>query len=252
VTGRVAYRLINEDTVGKGNVTTALVEHFNKRNKFPQNLIFATHALLPLIPFLMNKRRWHLIVDEEIQAVQYASHQLPIAHTNDIQLEPYNAIYSRIVADKTLKAIGRNKDNDDCIKVIAQTVRRLTNPHWFNCVNTEQHERLRRGEIRTLAFHSILAPSIVDGFASVFMTAANFEAPCSNSYGKAGRPSTPKSRLLRSRHSSEMKGLSIRCGFNHIKMVTSFGFIMGWMQLTPRRGLTMAVLKLITATIESG
>jgi hypothetical protein len=177
--GRVPYRIINEDTVGKGNVTAELVRHFQAPSELVESLVFATHAVLPLIPYITIKRHWHVIVDEEIHAVQYASHQLPITHpviTNDIQLEPYNSIYSRIVPDKSLKAKGRNKDNDDCIKVIAETVRRLTNPHWFNCVNTEQHERLRRGEIRTLAFHSILAPSIVDGFASVFMTAANFEA----------------------------------------------------------------------------
>jgi len=60
-------------------------------------------------------------------------------------------------------------------KVVAGTIGRLLNPHWLNYVNTEQYERLRRGETQTLAIHSILSPAIVEGFAGVFMTAANFE-----------------------------------------------------------------------------
>jgi hypothetical protein len=151
VAGQVPCRLFNEDTVGKGNVTAKLVEHFKKPSELTENLVFATHATLPLIPFIANKRRTHVIVDEEIQAIQYACHRLPIMHpliTDDIQLEPYNSIYSRIVPPR----------------------------HWFNYVNTEQYERLRRGDSQTLAFHSILSPAIVEGFASVFMTAANFEA----------------------------------------------------------------------------
>src|SRR5262249_43031069 len=42
-------------------------------------------------------------------------------------------------------------------------------------VNIEQYERLCRGEIKTLASHSVLKPQLIHGFASVFMAAANFE-----------------------------------------------------------------------------
>src|SRR5262249_44094198 len=134
---------------------------------------------MPFLPFIANKRAVHVVVDEVMQVVQYASHRLPITHpliTDGIQLEPYNSIYSRVAPLKSLTAKGRNKDNDECLGPIAATIRRLTNAHWLNYVNTEQYERLRCGEIQTLAFHSILAPDIFAGFASVFMTAANFEA----------------------------------------------------------------------------
>ena len=179
VAGRVPCRIINEDTVGKGHVTAELVRHFKAPSELTENLVFATHAIMPFLPFIANKRTTHVIVDEVMQVVQYASHRLPITHpliTDGIQLEPCNSIYSRVLPLKSLTAKGRNKRNDECLGVIAATIRRLTNPHWHNYVNTEQYERLRRGEVQTLAFHSILAPDIFDGFASVFMTAANFEA----------------------------------------------------------------------------
>jgi hypothetical protein len=179
VAGRVPCRIINGDTVGQDKVASELVQHFKTPSELTENLIFATHAVLPYLPFIANKGGVHVIVDEVMQAVQYASHRLPITHplmTDGIQLEPYNAIYSRVVPLKSLKAKARNKDRDECIGVLAPTMRRLINPHWHNYVNTEQYERLRRGKGQTLAIHSILSPDIFDGFASVFMTAANFEA----------------------------------------------------------------------------
>jgi hypothetical protein len=42
-------------------------------------------------------------------------------------------------------------------------------------VNIEQYEALVRGEGGYLAFHSILKPDVLDGFASIFMASANFE-----------------------------------------------------------------------------
>jgi hypothetical protein len=179
VAGRVPCCIINEDKVGKGHVTAELVRHFKAPSGVVANLVFATHAIMPFLPFIANKRSVHVIVDEVMQVVQYASHRLPVTHpliTDGIQLDPYNAIYSRVVPQKSLTAKGRNKENDECLGVIAPTIRRLTNRYWHNYVNTEQYERLRNGQSQTLAFHSILAPDIFAGFASVFMTAANFEA----------------------------------------------------------------------------
>src|SRR6516162_7840785 len=70
--GRVRSRVINQDTVGKGNVTAKLLEHFKAPSETVEGLVFATHAVLPLIPFIANERRLHVIVDEEIQIIQYA------------------------------------------------------------------------------------------------------------------------------------------------------------------------------------
>ena len=178
--GRVRSRIINEDTVGKGNVTSELAKHFKKPSEFAESLVFATHAALPYLRFIANQRHWHVIIDEELQVIQYVCHRLPKMHgliTDDTRLESHNSIYSRIVPCNmsALEEKAKNKDDDEVYKVVAGTIGRLLNPHWLNYVNTEQYERLRRGESQTLAIHSILSPSIVEGFASVLMTAANFE-----------------------------------------------------------------------------
>ena len=173
-------RIINEDTVGKGNVTSELVKHFKKPSELAESLVFATHAALPYLRFIANQRHWHVIIDEELQVIQYVCHRLPKMHgliTDDTRLESHNSIYSRIVPCNmsALEEKAKNKDDDEVYKVVAGTIGRLLNPHWLNYVNTEQYERLRRGESQTLAIHSILSPSIVEGFASLLMTAANFE-----------------------------------------------------------------------------
>jgi hypothetical protein len=221
--GRVRSRVINEDTVGKGNVTAKLVDHFKAPSETVEGLVFATHAVLPLIPFIANDRRLHVIVDEEIQVIQYACHRLPIMHpliTDDIKLEPHNSIYSRIFPANlsSLQNKGRNEANDECLGVIAQTIRRLTNPHWFNYVNTEQYQRLRRGETQTLAFHSILSPAIVQGFASVFMTAANFEATMLYQLWEGWNAADSDASFASQPALPETIPFSTRCGSNRTRM----------------------------------
>ncbi len=51
----------------------------------------------------------------------------------------------------------------------------IANPLWKTFVNIEQYEKLVAGEGHTLAFHSVLQPSILRGFGSVFIAAAMFE-----------------------------------------------------------------------------
>ena len=51
----------------------------------------------------------------------------------------------------------------------------LRNEYWETYVNIEQYDRLQRGEGKILAFHSVLQPALLGGFASVRMASANFE-----------------------------------------------------------------------------
>jgi hypothetical protein len=166
VVGRVPYRVINEDTVGKGHVSAELVRPFKAPDEVAApGLCHPCHHAIPPLHRQQARHACHRGRGDASGAIREPS------FANNTSPD-----YSRAVPLRPLTAKGRNKDNDECLGVIASTIRRLTNPHWHNYVNTEQYERLRRGEIQTLAFHSILAPDIFAGFASVFMTAANFEA----------------------------------------------------------------------------
>ena len=173
-----AYRIFHGETVG-GSVAGELTRYFNNPQDAAQ-IVFATHQVFPHILYIANKRDWHLIIDEEMQVLRYASHRLPKTHdliTDDIELAPYNSIYSRVILRNaaSLKAKARNKEDDELLAHLAETIRTLTNPYWTTYVNTGQYDRLLRGEIKTLAFHSILKPDLIEGFGSVFMAAANFE-----------------------------------------------------------------------------
>src|SRR6266478_2413662 len=105
----------------------------------------------------LKKSNWHLLIDEEMQVLRYRSHRIPKTHrliTDHIDLEPYNAIYRRVaVRDRSsLEESANNKDRDEILEILADTIRTLTNRYWKTYVNTEQYERLRRGEVKRLAF----------------------------------------------------------------------------------------------------
>ena len=74
-----------------------------------------------------------------------------------------------------LEEIAKNEDDDEILETLAGTCRILLNRYWESYVNIEQYEALLRGEGGFFAFHSILKPDVIDGFASVFMASANFE-----------------------------------------------------------------------------
>jgi hypothetical protein len=157
-----------------------MTRFFKEPNEVSAEVVFATHQVLPYIPFIANKGDWHVLVDEELQVLRYRSHRIPKTHrliTDHIELEPYNAIYSQVVIKdrSVLEKTARNKDRDEILEILADTIRTLLNTNWNTYVNTEQYDRLRHREGKRLAFHSILDPEIMSGFGSVFMAAANFE-----------------------------------------------------------------------------
>jgi hypothetical protein len=135
---------------------------------------------LSYVPYWANKRDWSVLVDEDLQVLRHKCHQLPQTHsiiTDHIKLEPHNSIYGRVVVRdmEELRAKGRNRDEDELLGQVAEAIRTLTNPHWESFVNTEQYEKLRKGLSKRLSIHSVLKPSVLEGFGSVFIAAADFQ-----------------------------------------------------------------------------
>jgi hypothetical protein len=142
-------------------------------------IVFATHQVLPFIPFWANKSDWHVLIDEELQVVKHNCFNLPKTHgliTELIDLEPQDSIYSRIVAtDRSqLSEIARNKDDDDIYEWFRETAQLLINENWESFVNTEQFAKLKGNRAQQLSIHSILSPRILGGCRSATMTSANF------------------------------------------------------------------------------
>jgi hypothetical protein len=134
---------------------------------------------LPHIKQFANKGEWHVLIDEALQAVRYQQHRVPKTHnliTGHLDVIQVNAIYGRVtVRDIGLHLIAKNADKDEIFETLADTSRILADRHWASFVNLEQYDRLKRGEGKMLAFHSVLKPEILAGFAEVFMAGANFE-----------------------------------------------------------------------------
>ena len=132
------------------------------------------------VPFWANQGDHDLIIDEELPVVRYVAHRLPDTHdfiTDLIEIDSINSAYGRVAVldEEALEERGRNKGRDELLEVVAETLRILDNPHWETFVNLEKYEKLRTGRGKRLAFHSVLNPSVLEGFRSVFMAAANIE-----------------------------------------------------------------------------
>ena len=172
------YHVFHQDTVAGSSVASEITRFFNAAEDAGQ-IVFATHQVFPYIPHIANKGDWHVLVDEELQILRYNCHQIPQTHaliTDHIELVPYDSIYSRVwVRDLELLAHARNKDGDELLERLRDTGRILCSRHWDTYVNTEQYDKLRKGKVKRLAFHSILNWQLLAGFGSVFMAAANFE-----------------------------------------------------------------------------
>jgi hypothetical protein len=48
------------------SVAGAIARHFKEADEEGQ-IVFATHAVLPFVPYWANKNDWHVLIDEDIQ-----------------------------------------------------------------------------------------------------------------------------------------------------------------------------------------
>ena len=173
------YEIFHGGTVG-GSVAKALADYLEEVPDDIQEVILATHQVLPYIRNFANKNKWYVLIDEEMQVVRYDKHEIPRTHdliTKYLAVERVNSIYGGVdVIDKdAVEEIAKNEADDEILETLAGTCRILLNPYWDCYVNIEQYEALVREEGGFLAFHSVLKPEVLDGFASVFMASANFE-----------------------------------------------------------------------------
>ena len=172
-------QIFHKGTVG-GSVAKALADYVAEVPDDIQEVLLATHQVLPHIKNFANKNKWHVLIDEDLQVVRYDKHDIPKTHeliTKFLAVRSVNSIYGRIdvIDTDAVEEIAKNEDDDAILETLAGTCRILLNPYWDCYVNIEQYEALVRGEGGFLAVHSILKPEVLDGFASVFMASANFE-----------------------------------------------------------------------------
>ena len=171
-------RVFHGDTVGT-NVAHQLASYLAEPEDRP-HVVMATHQALPRIPFLSNASNWHLLIDEVPQVDREQAHIVPTTHpfiTEHVEVEQHDGVYGRVklTEPEAIKAIARNSDEDELLEQFRETATILNTNHWRSYVHLEQFAKLMTGTGKALNIHSILSPSILDGFASVFIAGANFE-----------------------------------------------------------------------------
>jgi hypothetical protein len=170
-------KIFHTGTVG-AKVAHQLAEYLASPEDCPQ-IVMATHQVLNHLPFVTTGKDWHLLIDEAPQVHVEQSHVVPNTHpllTNLIQVDQHDGVYGQVaVANiEELMLLARNPGEDELLEKFRETASILVNPHWRSYVNLEQYHRLLACEQRLLTIHSVLRPSIVDKFASIFIAAANF------------------------------------------------------------------------------
>jgi hypothetical protein len=187
-------RVFHRGTVGDGKVSKALADYVREAPDLPE-IVLATHQVVPHIKLFANKGEWHVLIDETLQAVRYQQHRVPKTHnliTDHLDVTRVNAVYGRVsVRGTALHDLGKNQDQDEILETLADTSRILANGYWDSFVNLEQYQRLKRGEGKVLAFHSVLKPEILAGFAEVFIAGAISRIRQSLGYGARKSSSSP-------------------------------------------------------------
>jgi hypothetical protein len=156
-----------------------LAEYLAQPEDCPQ-IVFATHQVLPRVPFLVCAKGWDLIIDETIQVDKELSHIVPKTHallTAHLQIEQHDGIYGRVSPSKksALDELARNQSQDELLDQFRETASILVSRSWDCFVNIEHYHRLLDGKSQRLTIHAILNSSIVRRFRSVFIAAANCE-----------------------------------------------------------------------------
>jgi superfamily II DNA or RNA helicase len=73
---RPRYRVFHQDVVFGRSIAGEMTRFFREPEECSPQIVFATHQVLPYIPFIANKRDWHLLIDEELPVVRYRCHQI--------------------------------------------------------------------------------------------------------------------------------------------------------------------------------
>jgi hypothetical protein len=170
-------------------VTPAIVRHF-KDTASGGEILFITHQAFLRTPFFQGREKWIVIWDEYPQIDQFS--ELNIPNNPElivpfIDLHGHDARYS--VASPAigggrarLKEIAENKDDDLVWSLFKDFADRMLSSKWTTYVLSHQWENLRSGQgnQRRVTSHSLLQPSMFDGFQQVIMLGACFEESLMN------------------------------------------------------------------------
>jgi hypothetical protein len=163
------------------SVISKIVAHI-QQSRDGGEVLFITQAAFMQLPYIEQKDRWHLIVDEVPQVDIHKELRLPETYrliTSHLELRPYNAAYGHLTegGEMGLLRIAQNKSGDEVFEKLQEVSHRVNSDHWEVSALQDQYRNLLDGygEKRNLNTFSLLQPSIFDGYASTVIAGACFE-----------------------------------------------------------------------------
>ncbi|NEU11557.1 DEAD/DEAH box helicase family protein [Methylobacterium sp. BTF04] len=164
------------------SVVARVVQHLSQSN-FGSEVVLITHACLFSLPYFPIKGRWQIIMDEAPSIYNSFTINLPDSHdtlTDHLAIEASSSVYGVLkVANKTaIKSIADNKKGDEFFATLQGTAKNLLNNNNVNWVKTTEFDKLIKNEKdrTSLIVHTIVKPSIFEGFEKVTIVAAGFES----------------------------------------------------------------------------
>lgn len=172
--------IFHSGVVGRG-VAKKLADHLNEPYDGP-DVVIITHQVLPLLPYLNTAGNWDLIIDECPQADRCQPHHLSdtqaiITEAIEIEPPPEGTKYGPVsVSDpEKLQEIAFNRNEDELYELLQETARYALSRHYHTFVDYEAYQALCSGTGKSVSFFSLLSPTLVAGFRSVFICGANFK-----------------------------------------------------------------------------
>lgn len=204
-----------------------LVRHLREADPLKGEILLATHAAFFRLPFIQNRHRWHVVVDEAFAPDWCEQLNLHDNHgllTPLLRIEPHDALYARLLpeigCEGRLRKIAENEHGDDVNALLSTLAAKLLSPHAEVFTLEAQYQRLLARSGNRLALHAfaLTRPSIFDGFASVTVMSAAFDSTALHQLwtaeGVRFRPHRQIERALRYRTHSNGALLTVYYALN--------------------------------------
>jgi hypothetical protein len=164
-------------------VTQEIIQHSKASRPGKGAVLFITHAAFMRLPYIESRHQWHVIFDEVPTVDLVDPFNVPETHrliTDALSFSPHDAAYgffsAREGAEIALRKIARNPRGDEIWGKFKGFAERVLSPHWDVFALQSNYHALLSGDhsTRQLVTHSILKPSIFDGYKQVILASALF------------------------------------------------------------------------------
>ena len=165
------------------NVVQSIIQFTKACDKAAGTVLFITHEAFMRLPYVENRGQWHLIFDEVPTVDMTERFNIAETHhliTDSLSFTPCDADYGMLTprhdADVHLRRIARNRRADDIWARFRELASQVLSPHWDVFALQSNYHGLMGGDGAThqLVTHSLMRPSIFDGFKQVILASALF------------------------------------------------------------------------------